>query len=424
MTPTLPAQIITQPRAEFTAETTENDFALVEVELAVWLAALECFLDEQGATAAVDSPNANQTRNRKHEIRIATLCLLECSRLAVDLQPSTSISAEDAALLQTFLRERFALAESFAALDKIDAQTWNAWRGDARRALESNRAAAKLLEQYARFRAAGSLPPALAFVADHPNLEGVVGAEVREFCGKLCALLERLELIQAMLKNDRPLKLALVLFALLKRETVDLISSVENVLQFVAPETALYEILDGFAYIAPMELRKVYEHELVGVAEMRQPTAIFASVENSYGLLKDNFQQTIAQLAQVFAPDLAATEIFPSQQTKLEQSIALRLELWTLLQFTQQIEKTRDADLLRRFNERLQKFRHNTMLFLMFKDFETTERFIEELSRTQRSEEVAQVLHRFGAYLETLMGQVNMRNVLAAAPFDYPQIEF
>jgi hypothetical protein len=61
------------------------------------------------------------------------------------------------------------------------------------------------------------------------------------------------------------------------------------------------------------------------------------------------------------------------------------------------------------------------MQYLMFKDCETTERFIEEIARTQRNEEVAQVLHRFGAYLETLMGQVNMRNVLSNHPFDYPE---
>jgi len=30
------------------------------------------------------------------------------------------------------------------------------------------------------------------------------------------------------------------------------------------------------------------------------------------------------------------------------------------------------------------------------------------------------ILHRFGAYLETLFGQVNMRTVLADHPFENP----
>jgi hypothetical protein len=59
----------------------------------------------------------------------------------------------------------------------------------------------------------------------------------------------------------------------------------------------------------------------------------------------------------------------------------------------------------------------------MFKDCEPTERFIEEIVQTRRLQSITHVLHRFGAYLETLLGQVNMRGVLANHPFEYPKNE-
>jgi hypothetical protein len=61
------------------------------------------------------------------------------------------------------------------------------------------------------------------------------------------------------------------------------------------------------------------------------------------------------------------------------------------------------------------------MRALFYKDLETVERFIEEILRTQSKNDIVPILHRFGAYLETLFGQVNMRTVLANHPFDYPK---
>jgi hypothetical protein len=60
------------------------------------------------------------------------------------------------------------------------------------------------------------------------------------------------------------------------------------------------------------------------------------------------------------------------------------------------------------------------MRFLMYKDWETFERFVEEVLKTQNKKDLTPILHRFGAYLETLFGQVNMRGVLASHPFQPP----
>ena len=63
------------------------------------------------------------------------------------------------------------------------------------------------------------------------------------------------------------------------------------------------------------------------------------------------------------------------------------------------------------------------MRFLMFKDWESFDRFVEEIVAARGAVELGPVLHRFSAYLETLFGQINMRAVLSAHAFDYPNIE-
>jgi hypothetical protein len=60
----------------------------------------------------------------------------------------------------------------------------------------------------------------------------------------------------------------------------------------------------------------------------------------------------------------------------------------------------------------------------MFKDWESCERFMEEIGAARDAAELVPVLHRFCAYLEALSNQVSMRAVLANQPFDYPAIEF
>ncbi len=59
----------------------------------------------------------------------------------------------------------------------------------------------------------------------------------------------------------------------------------------------------------------------------------------------------------------------------------------------------------------------------MYKDWEALERFIEEVAEARGAVELAPVLNRFGTYLETLHGQVNMRAILADYPFEPPTLD-
>ena len=73
--------------------------------------------------------------------------------------------------------------------------------------------------------------------------------------------------------------------------------------------------------------------------------------------------------------------------------------------------------------KKLVSFYEGSLRYLMFKDWESCERFMEEIGAARGAAELSPVLHRFAAYLEALSSQVNMRAVLLDHPFDYPEID-
>jgi hypothetical protein len=68
----------------------------------------------------------------------------------------------------------------------------------------------------------------------------------------------------------------------------------------------------------------------------------------------------------------------------------------------------------------LTAFQNGSMRYLFYKDTETVERFIEEILVTNQNKDLVPILHRFGAFLETLFGQVTLRTVLQKHPFESP----
>ena len=180
----------------------------------------------------------------------------------------------------------------------------------------------------------------------------------------------------------------------------------------------MLEALDGPAYAIRMELRKAFDYELASVRDERQPHHAYAKFENAHGLLRNCFQQSIVGLAHLFEPELEGGRLFAFFQTKLEQSLTLRRELWRLLRTVRRAVEEQPEAKLTQLAEQLGSFRENSLRLLMYKDREAFERFCEEIENANGTAQMTHVLHRFEAYLETLLSQVNMRAVLADHPFD------
>ena len=167
-----------------------------------------------------------------------------------------------------------------------------------------------------------------------------------------------------------------------------------------------------------MELRKAFEHELSGFCALRQPLQLFAKVESAAGLLRDCYQQSVVALAECFDSALDGRQLFPSFQTKLEQSLTLRRDIWSLVKLVKRLSAEGETFEHSFLLERMGAFSEGSQRYLMYKDWEPFERFVEEVESARAPGDMSRALNRFEAFLETLFGQVNMRAVLADYPFD------
>lgn len=259
-------------------------------------------------------------------------------------------------------------------------------------------------------------------------IKGITNDQLRQDIAKilleLFRLLRYLHFIAEDLEKDRPLKNSLLIFSLVNSEVRLLLEFIESkVLRLRNLPHEITQAIDSVAYALNMELRKIFGRELVGFVYLRQAPPIYAKVENSHGLLRDAFQQSVVAVAQLFDPELRGDEIFPQFQTKLEQSLTARSDIWRLLVYVRRFVESGTKDGVAVLIERVALFRDVSLKLLMYKDWDGYEQFLEEIIGARTIEEVVEASHRFAVFLETLLGQINMRVVLANHPFDYPDVE-
>jgi hypothetical protein len=220
-----------------------------------------------------------------------------------------------------------------------------------------------------------------------------------------------------MLRDDQPLKAALVIFSSVNEQVQDLVNSINNRLErFSREENEMFSALDAAAYTASIELKKVYTHELAGLARVRPSPTIYARMETAYALLNDGFQQMLAEFARSIDTDADILKLFPDFAVKFEESVKLRGDLHELGELVRKAEIEPDKN-IKAVHTRLREFMAESVRYLFYKDIETVERFVEEILVTKQNKDLVPILHRFGAYLDTLFGQVNLRAVLAGHPF-------
>jgi hypothetical protein len=393
-------------RAEITSRDFSPELKIVgQVLRRGLLLSLNCTSDEPPASFEMDESNA-------------------FDNISLNAAASDTLTQEDHSplvpLINT-LSDLCRMCES-ALSAKIDFQMWASIEQIVRRELEHS----QFIEQLERRLCAGNL-----LLLKHPELHKLteritpdtLAADMSAIFSQLMQMLEQLRLVEILLRQDAPLKQTLAIFTLVHEETRALVDFIEKRASHAEEiDGAVFDALDCTGYAIGVELTRVFGRELVGLASLRQSPAIYTKVENAHGLLRDSFQQSLVSLVQVFDSTFDGANFFQSFRSRLQQSLVLRRDLWALLQHVLQAEQDRDRRPLRPLLERLDAFREGSLRFLMYKDWETYERFVAELLAARGAVELAPVLHRFGTYLEALFGQINMRIVLADHPFDYPAL--
>ncbi|MCA1613407.1 MAG: hypothetical protein LC800_04455 [Acidobacteria bacterium] len=450
---TTPASIIDGPEAQEAfrrqlldgAQASEGRAAGAS-ELTIWLASLQSFVELKNHPLSEAEQDEASARNFVHEARIVRQTLRRCLLLGLsaglpsdsgfagrdeyDGGPAESLPAKSftapaevvtTAELLRVLADLCALCDELADSGMVSLSAWSAFGEMLCRELGRERLGG-CAEPETNVELLRRTQPELLRLAERVSPDALAG-DVLIIFSLLARSLEQLGFVESLLRRDFPLKQALPIFTLVQEQARSLVWMIET--RALRAGEALHEVhesLDSAAYALSMELNKVYRRELVGLAASGQAPMIYTRVENSCGLLRDCFEQTAIAVACLFEPDFDGAKLFPGIRRKLERSLRLREDVWTLLELVRRAEKERDRRPLAPLIERLNAFQRGSMRFLMFKDWESYERFVAELTAARGAIELGPVLHRFATYLEALFGQLNMRALLADHPFHYPPV--
>jgi hypothetical protein len=413
-------------------------------ELNVWLSALPSFLVLKNHPLSDAEKSCLTERNYIHETRILKQVLRRCLHLYLvlssdprddqsathdeTLRASSSFDGESASQpMILFAGVRESLAEIYGAscalaqAKKIDQDAWSGLCGLLSRALRSKES---------RVDGARSAPGEILrqrLPDVHTLIESVAPTvqvkDVTVVLSLFACSLDHLGFVGAWLDDDRPLKTTLPVFAHVHDSAREAVATLERMARRATEERSeWYELCDGAGYAVGMELNKVFRHELVGLAASRHPSTIFTKVENSHGLLRECFQQTILSLVRALDPAFDGEKLFDTMHAKLRQSLLLRQELWALSESVRRAERDGDRKPLAPLVARLRAFQTGAMRHLMYKDWESFERFVAEVTAARGAVELVPVLHRFATYLDALFNQINMRAVLADHSFDFHPI--
>lgn len=401
------------------------------VELGIWLSGLESFLASPhsfGVNSAI-----KPTLDASKEFRLTHAALSRCAvlfaRLSVSQHPvvigvgvpSLDVTAAELEEFGSTVRDLTQIGECYSRAEPLRTGEWNAWRNLLDERIRDVTAIRSFI-RYAESCGEIYLPePLKSFAASSDEMTSEQ-AELALVLPRFAQVLKWLSVVGRMLEADEPLKPALLIFSKVNEQCLDLIIYINNRLErFPDKGTDLFTSLDGASYLASIELKKVFTQELSRLIYIRPSPSIYSGMETAYSVLNESFQHILAGLVRFVDPSVDGFLLFPSFRANFEQSFALRSELWSLSELTKSAEANPEKRRILSLNQALRDFMNGAVKYLFYKDTETFERFVEEVMVAKEERDLVPNLHRFGAYLDTLFGQVNMRAVLEKHPFEPPK---
>ena len=226
-------------------------------------------------------------------------------------------------------------------------------------------------------------------------------------------LLHYLEYADPRRRHMEDLRTTVLVFSLVASETRSALDFLQRQRSSLAQGSPFADVLDSFDYCIPLELRKVINTELIDVTAFKQPDAVYMRIENSHGILRDCFQQSVIQLAKGFDPTIEGQQIFDHFATRLEHSLQLREDLLNLLAAVRSFARERDDESAELMKKLVSRFCDKSLRFLMYRDWSTFESFTVEIRRCDSHSGLLQVGHRFDTYVQTLLREIGKRSVFA-----------
>ena len=228
-------------------------------------------------------------------------------------------------------------------------------------------------------------------------------------------LLHYLEYADPRRRHLDELRTSVLIFSLVASETRTLVDYIQREQERLGSDSGFPATFESFVYCVPLELRKVINTELIELTSFKQADTIYMRIENSHGILRDCFQQSVIQLVQGFDPDMEGKRIFPQYQTHQEQSQLLKRDLLTLIVAVHKFGEEPSEDRAGSMKRLISHFHDRSLRFLMYRDWSSFESFAAELLKCDNISGLIQIAHRFETYLKTLLREVSKRGVLQAS---------
>ena len=398
----------------------------ISFEIGAWLSGIRAFARSHQLDFGTNGAQSTSNLNRESRIvqlgvrKVLSLCLrLRRASVAESALGYTGLTLRDLDALTSVLRAAAAQARAYSSSNDVTFAAWSGWTGTLLGSLDSDKADGRF-RQYSNESAYATLPGGLRELFDRDDILVADRADYGSIVPRVATSLRYLEIVARMMRNDEPLKPALLVLSAVYLQSRALIEHMNLRLErFENQEKLLFSSLDSASYSASLENKKVFKQELRGMIGVLPPTSVFARIETAYSLLLDSFQQILLDLVRTIEPKATLFDFFPRFQIKLDQSLILREHLWQILKAVRTAEDSPEKANVDNLRQELADFMTITIRFLHYKDEETFERFNEEVFAAVEKKDLVPVLHRFGAYLETLFGQVCMRAVLADHPFQH-----
>ncbi len=253
---------------------------------------------------------------------------------------------------------------------------------------------------------------------DNPQVKAIVGRVFED----LLRLLECLSLIESHLRQVDRAEETFSFFELIHDEARALVEFIRtDALGCAAMSEDLLDTLDGTSFAITHDLQRVFDTEACDRTSLGQVHIILSRLHRAHDVLTNCLQQSTISLAVIFDPELIGTKLFNNSEARYLQSLQLCKELATLRDLVGMAEQINEDAILSSLSLQLEKFRSESLECLMYSDWPQFEGFCEMIAISLSDRPRLQpVLHQFQCYLETLLGQVRMRAVLAdgSAAFD------
>ncbi len=277
---------------------------------------------------------------------------------------------------------------------------------------------------------------------DNPRIKDIVKSfkdrgYKREISGVFIYLFRFLRYLGHIeLSSHRSISLncAFLILVLLRSEIRSFVSYLDDMMQDV-DDKVLRDVMQSIAFQFSMESKRVYAQELKDVLSRNDSSQVRGRMENCHGIFRNLTEQCIVQLAQHFSPDIRGEEIFPSFETRVEQSLRLRDDIYILCRFFEIFEgsvkdSVKRKKVLESLRDYMLYFESLSFRLLRYDDYEEFHRFFNEFMSitpdmfdTYGARRMFEKAHKFRVYLETTLRLISQRSELRDKPVNEDKVQ-